>query len=100
MAALNLACRLSDDTPSKPALPAVDGKGTMGEGPCDIKISLLSQLSAVSEAHAHQTALLTAIAASGDHDEFTRAIDRCSGMQRMYDAAKHAFEAHRSEHGC
>ena len=73
----------------------------MGEnGACDIKLSLLSQLTAASEAHAHQTALLSAIAVSGDHDEFSTALQRCGGMQRMYEAAENAIKKHRCEHGC
>jgi hypothetical protein len=72
----------------------------MGDNPCDIKISLLSQLSDASEAHAHQTALLSEIAVSGDHAEFSSALERCSGIQHMYEAAKNAFDAHRQEHGC
>ena len=72
----------------------------MGDGPCDIKLLLLSQLSAASEAHAHQTALLSAIATSGDHDEFSDALGRCSGMQRMYEAVKNAVAKRRKEHGC
>jgi len=72
----------------------------MGDGPCDLTLSLLSQLSAASEAHAHQAALLSAITVSGAHEEFRAALARCEGMQRLYEAAKRAIEAHRQNHGC
>jgi hypothetical protein len=72
----------------------------MGDSPCDIKLLLLSQLSAASEAHARQTALLTSIAVSGDHAEFSNAFERCGGMQRLHEAAKNAIKKHREAHGC
>jgi mannitol/fructose-specific phosphotransferase system IIA component (Ntr-type) len=72
----------------------------MGHQTCDIKLSLLSQLLAATDAHAHQSALLSAIAMSGNHDEFSEALERCGGIQRMYEAAKKSIEKHQQEHGC
>ena len=54
----------------------VDGKGTMDDGPCGIKLSLLSQLSAASQAHAHQTELFSEIVINGEHSEFSPALWR------------------------
>jgi hypothetical protein len=54
----------------------VDGKGTTGDGPCGIKLSLLSQLSAASQAHAHQTELFSEIVINGEHSEFSPALWR------------------------
>jgi hypothetical protein len=37
---------------------------------------------------------------SGDRSDFSKAMKRCGGMQRMYEAAKSALEAHLQDHGC
>ena len=42
---------------------------------CQVKASLLSELSSVSNEHARQAAILTAIAPASAHDGFTEMMD-------------------------
>jgi hypothetical protein len=69
-------------------------------GPCGIKVSLLSNLSSASLAHAQQSALLSAHAASSDHDGFAEAMKICGQTQASYEAAWKALKAHLVKHGC
>lgn len=41
---------------------------------CKVRVSLLFELSAASKAHAQQAAMLTAVAATGDHAALARPI--------------------------
>jgi len=68
--------------------------------PCDIRASLISNLSSASLAHAQQSALLSAHAVSSDHDGFSEAMKVCGETQSAYEAAWSALEAHLLEHGC
>jgi hypothetical protein len=66
---------------------------------CETKVQLLAELSSATLAHAPQTALLSAMAATSDHDSFSETRRDCEQTERTYEVAKAAFDSHRSEHG-
>jgi hypothetical protein len=68
--------------------------------PCTVRDSLLVDLFRVSKDHAREAALLTAIAAAGDHAGFAVQMERCAETQGNYEIARDALKAHRREHGC
>ena len=67
---------------------------------CEVRASLLIELSAVSMAHAKQAAMLSAVAACADHAGFSKMTEQCAETQGRYDAARDALKVHRQDHGC
>ena len=70
------------------------------ERPCEIRVRLISKLSAASEAHAKHATELSAIAGNRNHAAFRELKKLCAKTQRRFEAARVALAKHRQEHGC
>jgi len=70
------------------------------QGHCEIKVGLLSRLSAASLAHAQQTTMLSAHASTSNHDRFNDAMKICAETQTTYEVAWKALEVHLLKHSC
>jgi hypothetical protein len=69
-------------------------------GQCQIKVSLLSSLSALPWFMPSRRRCFPAYASTSNHDGFNDAMKLCAETELMYQASRNALKGHLLEHGC
>jgi hypothetical protein len=67
---------------------------------CEVKLALTSNLAVASQSYAQESAMLSALASTSDHQRFNDAKKRCEESQSDCDSAKIALDDHCKVHGC